>query len=325
MTRVFTTLPLHETTMRDLRALGELSVASAPTAAAITAESVGAEIIVVRAPIPDEAIIDRADLRACVRHGAGLDMIPMDVATEAGVLVANVPGANAVSVAEHAIWTAMALLRQHPRVRRDLYGTGWDAARAHADAGREMSGRTIGIIGFGNVGRNIARMASQGFGMRVLAHTRSTGNLPEGVEAATLEALLAGSDIVALCCPLTDATRGMIDGAALAAMRPGALLINVGRGPLVDEAALIKALQSGHLGGAALDVFATQPLARDHPFMTLDNVVLTPHMAGMTAESMQAMGQGVVQAVRQILAGELPDTLCNPEAVTAYRTRFPKG
>ncbi len=302
--------------------MGDYRVASAPTAEAILAESAGAEVIVVRAPIPAALVRREARLRALVRHGAGLDMIPVEIATEAGVLVANVPGANAVTVAEHALWSAMALLRLHPQVDRDLRRHGWQAGRAHSDHGREMSGRTIGIVGMGNVGRALARIAGAGFGMRVLTHTRRPESVPEGVEALPLAQVLAASDVVVLCCPLTDATRGLIDGAATRAMKPGAVLVNVARGPVVEERALVAALESGHLAGAALDVFDTQPLPADHPFLGLPNMILTPHMAGITEESMRRMGQGVVAEVERITRGEMPLNFVNPEAEPHYRRRF---
>ena len=174
----------------------------------------------------------------------------------------------------------------------------------------------------GNVGRNIARIAKNGFAMEVVCHTRSAGNVPDYTRAVSLEELLAVADIVVLCCPLTEQTRGLIDAAALKRMKQGALLINVARGPVVVENALIKALESGHLGGAAIDVFDTQPLPPDHPLLALPNVILTPHMAGITEESMLRMGQGVVAETRRIAAGELPEQLVNPDAVPRYRQRF---
>ncbi len=319
---IFSTHPLHPEVTADLKALGAFQVASAPTAEAIVAESVGAEIIVVRAPIPQEIAPRERGLRALVRHGAGLDMIDVDEATAAGVLVANVPGANAVTVAEHVIWTAMALLRRHPQVDHDLRHAGWSVARAHADHGRELSGRTLGILGLGNIGKSLARIARHGFGMQVIAHTRS-GATVEGVQALGFDTLLEQSDVLALCAPLTAQTRGIINAEALARMKPGAILINVARGPLVVEPALVAALTSGQLAGAALDVFDSQPLAADHPFMGLPNVVLTPHMAGITEESMLRMGQGVVAEVRRVLGGALPVNLVNPEAVPLYHSRFP--
>ncbi len=236
--------------------------------------------------------------------------------------MANVPGANAVTVAEHVIWTAMALLRRNPQVTRDLHALGWAAARAHSDHGRELSGRTLGILGLGNIGKSLARIAHHGFGMPVIAHTRS-GSGNADVQAVGFADLLERSDILALCAPLTAETRGLIDAAALARMTPGAILINVARGPLVVEQALIEALSSGQLGGAALDVFDTQPLSQDHPFMSLPNVILTPHMAGITEESMLRMGQGVVAEARRILHGENPENLVNPVALPRYRSRFP--
>jgi D-3-phosphoglycerate dehydrogenase len=322
VTLIFSTHPLHPEVTDDLRALGKLRVATAPTQDAIDAESAGAGIIIVRAPIAPGIITRETGLRACVRHGAGLDMIPVDVATDAGVLVANVPGANALTVAEHAIWSALALLRRFPAVDRDLRRAGWEAGRVHSNAGRELSGRTLGLLGAGNIGTATARIARGGFGMRVVAHTRSPDKLPDGIEAVTFDGLLAEADVLVLCCPLNDTTRGIIDARALCLMKPGAILINVSRGPVVVEAALIEALQSRHLAGAAIDVFDTQPLPSGHAFLALENVILTPHMAGITEESMLRMGQGVVRAIRQIVAGELPDTLVNPEAVAAYRKRF---
>lgn len=322
---IFSTHPLHPQVTADLQALGTWRQASAPTASAIIDECAGAELIVVRAPIPTEVLARAPGLRALIRHGAGLDMIPVPEATAAGVLVANVPGANALTVAEHAIWSAMALLRRHPQVNADLRAKGWAAGRAHSDHGRELSGRTIGIFGMGNIGREIARIARNGFGMTVACHTRSATSVPEGVALMGVQDLLAASDIVVLCAPLSDATRGILNAATIAHMRPGAILINVARGPLVDEAALANALSSGHLGGAALDVFTTQPLPADHPFLSLPNVILTPHMAGITEESMLRMGQGVVDEARRIVAGGLPKSLCNPQVLPLYHRRFPKA
>lgn len=319
---IFSTHPLHPEVTAALQALGPFRVASAPTAAAITAESIGAEVIVVRAPIPPDVVRREAGLKALLRHGAGLDMIPVEVATEAGVLVANVPGANALTVAEHVIWSAMALLRRYPQVDRDLRSAGWAAGRAHSDHGREISGRVLGVLGMGAIGRALAAMAQGGFGMKVICHTRSGTGLPPGIAHVSLERLFADSDILALCAPLTDQTRGLVDAAALARMRAGAILVNVARGPVVVEKALIAALASGHLGGAAIDVFDTQPLPTDHPFLSLPNVILTPHMAGITEESMLRMGMGVVEEARRIAAGTLPLHFVNPEVLPRFTARF---
>tara|TARA_R110002020_G_scaffold109430_2_gene253047 strand:- start:477 stop:1445 length:969 start_codon:yes stop_codon:yes gene_type:complete len=319
---IFSTHPLHPDVTAELSGLGTLVIATEPAPAAIVKESAGASIIVVRAPIPAEIFSREKGLRAAVRHGAGLDMIPMDAATESGVLVANVPGVNAVTVAEHCVWSSLALLRRYPKVNADLRSAGWAAARAHSDHGRELSGRTLGIVGMGNVGNALFRIAHHGFGMKVLAVTARPDALPDGAEAKDLRQVLAQSDVVVLCCPLNDRTRGMIGAGELSLMQPGAILVNVARGPVVDEAALIEALRTEAIGGAVIDVFDRQPLPEDHALLSLDNVILTPHMAGITEESMLRMGQGVVMETRRILAGDKPVNFCNPAVWETYRARF---
>lgn len=308
---IFTTHPLHPQVMADLATLGPLRVATTPTPAAIIAESHGADIIVVRAPIPPEVLLREPGPKAVLRHGAGLDMIPLDLATAKGILVTNVPGANAVTVAEHVIWTALALLRRYPKVSVDLQAKGWQAARSHADLGRELSGRKIAIVGMGNVGRTLHRIAQHGFGMHTLAVTSRPGDLPDGAQPVALRIALQQADILALCCPLTPATTNLIGAGELALLQPHAILINVARGPVVNEPALIAALQSHQISGAALDVFDTQPLSPAHPFMTMTNVILTPHMAGITQESMWRMGQCVVRQTRAIVSGQQPEHLVN--------------
>jgi len=319
---IFSTHSLHPDVTADLRRLGNLVIASEPSPTAILRESAGASIIVVRAPIPPEVFFREKGLRAAVRHGAGLDMIPLDAATEAGVLVANVPGVNAVTVAEHCIWSSLALLRRYPSVNADLRSAGWAVARAHSDHGRELSGRTIGIVGMGNVGTALFRIAHGGFGMKVLAVTGRPEALPDGARAADLAYVLSHSDVVVLACPLTDETRGMIGAAHLALMQPGAVLVNVARGPVIQEQALVEALQTDMIGGAVLDVFDQQPLPHDHPFLSMRNVILTPHMAGITEESMLRMGQGVVMETQRVLSGEQPLNFCNPTVWQRYIARF---
>ena len=303
---------------------GDLVIASAIDPVTLADEARDADIVIVRASLPP-VLFERAHkLRAAIRHGAGLDMIPVDAATRAGVLVANVPGANAVTVAEHVLWTSMALLRKFRRVDRDLRQRGWLAGRDNANDGHDLSGRTIGIVGFGAVGRNVARMAANGFGLDVVVHSRSDRALPEYVRFTELDELLAQSDIIVLCCPLTPETTGLVGRERIARMRPGALLVNVSRGAVVDDEALIEALSSGHLGGAALDVFVSQPLPPDHPYFSFDNVIITPHMAGITEESMMRMGVGAAGETLRVLDGDLPVNLCNPEVVEHYRRRFPE-
>jgi D-3-phosphoglycerate dehydrogenase len=322
MIRILSTHPIHPSAEARIRAVGDLAIASALDPETLLAEGHDADIVVVRAPIPEPLIRSAPRLRAAIRHGAGVDMIPLDAATAAGVLVANCPGSNAVSVAEYAVMAMLMVLRRIRAIDADLRQRGWLEGRAHAERTQELAGRTLGLVGFGAVGQAIARLAA-GFGPgKVMAATRSRRDLGPGIEPADLDALLAESDIIVLAVPLGRETAGLIDRRRLGLMRPGAVLVNVARGPVVDEPALLDALRSGGLGGAALDVVSSQPLAPDHPLLSLPNVVLTPHLAGITQESMARMGAMVADAVEAILAGGLPAHLVNPDAVAAYRRRF---
>ena len=325
MPLIYSTHRLHPRATAILETQGDVVVASAHDAATLTEEARDADVVVVRVPLPPELFEGARRLRAAVRHGAGLDMIPMDAALKAGVLVANVPGVNARTVAEHVFFAAMAVLRRFRVIDRDLRQKGWLAGRAHTEQGNELAGKTIGIIGMGNIGRNVAAIARHGFGLDVVASSRRAEGLPDGVRPAALDELMAQSDIVAICCPLTPETRGMIDARRIGLMKPTAVLVNVARGPIIDDGALIAALEEGRIGGAALDVFATQPLPPDHPYFRFDNVLVTPHMAGITEESMMRMGVGAAEETVRILAGDLPVNFCNPEVLEHYRRRFPAG
>ncbi|RVB61192.1 NAD(P)-dependent oxidoreductase, partial [Mesorhizobium sp. M7A.F.Ca.CA.002.03.2.1] len=284
MARILTTHPLHPRASAMLSGAGELVVASAIDPATLAAEAKNADIVIVRAPLPPQLFDGAKLLRAAIRHGAGLDMIPMEAATAAGVLVANVPAVNARSVAEHVMFVALALLRNFRVVDRDLRAKGWLAGREHANANSELAGKTIGIVGLGAVGQAVGHIAAHGFDLKVVATTRSMQPAPDKVGFLSIDALVEQSDIIVLCCPLTPETRGLINRERIARMKPQALLINVSRGPVVDDDALIEALQKRRIGGAALDVFATQPLPSNHPYFGFDNVIVTPHMAGITEE-----------------------------------------
>ncbi|RUX27557.1 hydroxyacid dehydrogenase [Mesorhizobium sp. M7A.F.Ca.US.011.01.1.1] len=322
MARILTTHALHPRASAMLAGAGELVVASAIDPATLAAEARDADIVIVRAPLPPQLFDGAKLLRAAIRHGAGLDMIPMEAATAAGVLVANVPAVNARSVAEHVMFVALALLRNFRVVDRDLRAKGWLAGREHANANSELAGKTIGIVGLGAVGQAVGHIAAHGFDLKVVATTRSMQPAPDKVGFLSIDALVEQSDIIVLCCPLTPETRGLINRERIARMKPQALLINVSRGPVIDDDALIEALQKRRIGGAALDVFATQPLPSNHPYFGFDNVIITPHMAGITEESMMRMGVGAAGEALLVLAGKLPVNLRNPEVVDHYRRRF---
>lgn len=321
---IFLTNDVHPDAMALLSKAGRCVLASATTRQSILEEATSADVIIVRAPLPPELFDAAPRLRGAIRHGAGLDMIPMAEATRAGVLVANVPAVNAATVAEHVIFCAIGLLRHFRQVDKDLRTAGWFAGRAHADRAHDLSGRKLGIVGMGSVGRSVHRIANGGFGLEVLAHTRSPDALPSSVAHRSIDDLVAESDVLVLCCPLTAETTGLISSKRIARMKPSAILINVSRGPVVDETALTEALASGRIAGAALDVFADQPLDPASPLLGLDNVILTPHLAGITEESMGRMGEGAAAEALRILRGDLPQNLRNPEAVALYRTRFPQ-
>ncbi|RWM90295.1 MAG: hydroxyacid dehydrogenase [Mesorhizobium sp.] len=323
MRKILSTHPLHPRATSMLAGAGRLVVASALDAKTLAAEAKDADIVIVRAPLPPELFAGASLLRAAIRHGAGLDMIPVEAATAAGVLVANVPAVNARSVAEHVVFTALALLRRFRIMDRDLRAKGWLAGREHANSTSELAGKTIGIVGLGAVGQAVGHIAAHGFDLKVVATTRSLRPAPERVGFLSIDALVEQSDIIVLCCPLTEETRGLISRERIARMKPNALLINVSRGPVVDDEALIEALRKGRIGGAALDVFATQPLPPSHPYFSFDNVIITPHMAGITEQSMMRMGVGAANEALLVLADKLPVNLRNPEVIERYRRRFP--
>lgn len=323
MSFIFSTHRLHPDAEAMLKAAGDLRVASAPDPETLLREGEGAEIVIVRAPIPPAFFENVPALRAVVRHGAGLDMIPYDAATAAGVLIANVPAVNAPTVAEHVFMVTLALLRQFRPMDRDLRNMGWSAGRAHCDRALDLAGRIMGVIGMGNVGKAVFRIAKYGFQLEVVANSRSPESLPNGVRFLSVDDLVSTADIVVLCCPLTPETTGLLSRERIARMKQGAILVNVSRGPVVDDGALIEALQMGRIGGAALDVFSTQPLAPDHPYFRQDNVIVTPHVAGITEQSMMRMGMGAAAEAIRVMQGGLPANLRNPEVVEHYRRRFP--
>lgn len=319
---VLLTDPIHPVPWATIGAHAEVRVAPATDAGTLLAAAGDADVVVVRSPLPP-ALFDAAPrLRGAIRHGAGVDMIPIDAASRRGVAVANAPGTNAVSVAEYALGQMLALAHRLQRIDATLRAQGWAAARRLSGEAYELAGRTLGLVGVGAIGAELGRMASAGLRMRVVGHRASARPMPGCVEPVSLEALFAQADVVVLACPLNDATRGLVGAPLLARMKPDALLVNVSRGAVVDEPALIDALRAGRPGGAALDVFAEQPLPPTSPLFGLPNVILSTHLAGMTAESMQRMGECVAAQVIELLDGRLPTHLVNTEARDAVLARL---
>lgn len=280
-----------------------------------------ADAVIVRQKLPDDLLAHAPRLLAAVRHGVGVDMIPVEACTAHGVLVANVPGANADAVAEFLVAQMLAIARHAEAMHAEHLARGWGEARQRSEAAMELRGKTLGILGVGAIGTRLAEIAALGFRMRVLGHRRDRDGLPAHVSYAGLPELFAESDYIALACPLTPATRGIVSASLLARMKPTAWLLNVARGPVVEEAALVEALRARRIGGAALDVYWQQPLPADHPLRGLDNVLLTPHAAGLTRESVAEMSRVSAEEVVRILRGDRPVNFINPEAWAASRER----
>ena len=310
--RVLLTNPIHPQLQPVLAQQCELVVAPDATPATLTRLIANAEGLVVRAQLPPTLFDHAPNLRAIVRHGVGLDMIPVEAATARGIPVANLPGSNTQAVVEYCLAAMLHLRRGLGNVDRKLRSDGWTAARPLADLSTELGGSTLGIVGVGAIGSRLATIGSA-LGMRVLGLTRRPGSLPAGIEAADKQMLFAESDVVVLCCPLTDQTRGLVDAATLATMRPHALLVNVSRGPVIDTAAVLVALRRGGLGGAAMDVHDMQPLTGSEPVFDAANLLLTPHIAGITDTSMRAMSEGAIATLMALLRGERPPNVVNPQ------------
>jgi len=251
-------------------------------------------------PISGEDLAKASKLRLVHKMGAGVNTIDVDTATRLGIAVANMPGANAASVAEGAVLLMLAALRRLPALdRATREGKGWPSDPTLGETVRDIGGCTVGLVGYGNIAKSVERIVLA-MGADVLhTSTREDGHpgwhpLPE---------LLAESDIVSLHLPLTDQTAGMLDSAALARMKPEAVLVNTSRGGVVDEAALVDALRSGGLAAAGLDVFAVEPVPATNPLLTLDNVVLTPHVTWYTADTMRRYLEHAVDNCRRIRDG----------------------
>lgn len=316
MTETFRVLiadPIHEDGRRLLEANAAFSVdvETGLDAAGLIARVPRYDALIVRSKTRVTAPVIAAGtaLKVIGRAGIGVDNIDVPAATERGIVVFNTPDANATTTAELTIAHLLSLSRHLPQADRSVRGGTWQPARY---VGAEISGKTLGIIGFGTIGRLVAVRAA-GLKMRVLAYDPFVA--PEimaenAAEPRDLEALVAEADYVSLHCPLIDKTRNLIDAERIARMKKGARLINCARGGLVDEAALVEALEAGHLAGAALDVFAQEP-PKDSPLLKLDSVVLTPHLGASTEEAQQAVAVRIAEDIARFLATGAAETAVN--------------
>jgi D-3-phosphoglycerate dehydrogenase len=243
-------------------------------------------------------------LRVVGRAGVGVDNIDVAAATGAGIAVVNAPTANTLAAAEHTMALILALARRVAAADASVRRGEWRRADF---MGTELGGKTLGIVGLGRVGLAVADRA-QAFTMNLLGSdpvVSAEAAATYGVRLVEVDELLAESDVVTLHVPLVAATRGLLDAARLARMKRGALLVNVARGGVVDEAALAQALVSGQLGGAAIDVFEHEPIVADSPLLSAPNTVLTPHLGASTAEAQARASLEVVEGVLDVLAGRM--------------------
>jgi (S)-sulfolactate dehydrogenase len=276
-------------------------------AARLLAEAARCEALVVRnrTQVRGELLAALATRgRVVGRLGVGLDNIDVPGCEARGLRVIPATGANALSVAEYVVTTALVLLRAAYASTAEVAAGRWP--RVPLSNGREAGGRTLGLLGFGSIGQTTARLA-RGLGMRVIAFDAMMDAdhpaFADGLAVrAGLDEVLQTADVVSLHVPLVDSTRGLLDAARLATMKPGAVLINTARGGIVDEPALAAALKSGHLGGAAIDVFGTEPLPAAPHFEGCPNLVLTPHIAGLSAEANTRVSSLIAERVLEALA-----------------------
>jgi D-3-phosphoglycerate dehydrogenase len=253
-------------------------------------------------------------LRLIARFGMGLDAIDLGACVRHGVLVTVAPDAVREVLPAGAMALLLSLAHRLPEKDHIVRAGRWED-RVNL-VGTGTLARTIGVIGLGNVGRGVVRMAEP-FGLRRLAADpyADPASVPAGVELVDLPTLLGSADFVVVTSPLTPETHHLLDAERLGQMRPGSYVINVARGPIIDTLALADALRAGHLAGAALDVFETEPVPRDHPLLGLDNVILSPHAVAYTQSAFRGIGMTACQAVLAVARGEVPEHIANPAAL----------
>ena len=252
-------------------------------------------------PLSENDVARATRARLVHKFGAGVNTIDVNAATEHGIAVANMPGANAQSVAEGTLLLMLAALRRLPAlVRATRVGRGWPSDPQLGETVRDIGGCTVGLVGYGNIAKQVETIVAA-MGATVLHTSTGDDGLPDW---RPLPELLAASDIVSLHLPLTDDSSGLIDRAALAGMKPGAVLVNTSRGAIVDEVALADALRAGRLAAAGLDVFGVEPVPPDNPLLGLDNVVLTPHVTWYTVDTMRRYLVEAVANCRRLRDGQ---------------------
>lgn len=324
MARILVTEKIAEGGLDRLRTAGhEVDVQLGPTADELLGLVKGAQALIVRSAttVTADVLEAGADLVVVGRAGIGLDNVDVETATARGVMVVNAPQSNILSAAEHTMALLLAQARNVPQAHAALVAGRWERSRWE---GVELSDKTLGIIGLGRIGKLVAQRALA-FGMRLVAYDPFVA--PErarqlSVEVVDLDTLVAVADFVTIHVAKTPETVGLIGDELLAKAKPGIRIINVARGGIVDEAALAAAIRSGHVGGAALDVFAAEPTT-DSPLFELDSVVVTPHLGASTHEAQDKAGDTIAEQVGLALAGEFVPFAVNVSAAEASETVRP--
>jgi D-3-phosphoglycerate dehydrogenase / 2-oxoglutarate reductase len=275
----------------------------------------------------DEDLLRRApNLLIASSNGAGYDPITVSACTKAGVLVLNQSGGNRQSVAEHVLGMLLTLSKRIAETDRVMRREA--NLNRNAYLGTEAYGKTIGIVGLGHIGTRVAELVRGLFAMRVIAYDpylSAEEMANRGAEKVDLDTLLAGADYVSINCPLTEESRGMIGAAQFARMRANAYFITTSRGFIHDEAALADALRDKKIAGAGLDVWAKEPPPLDHPLLAFDNVLVSPHTAGVTKEARANMGRIAAEQLLGALDGKRPPRIVNPEVWPTYVRRFERA
>ena len=303
------TEPIHPAGVQVLEAEGVVRLARGTDEATLFAEMLDVDGVVLRAVgrMTRAVMAGAPRLRVIGRHGVGVDNIDLDAATALGIQVVNTPHAVTEGVVEHTVALLLDVSKRLTYADRRARAGDWDVR--YRISGRELRGRTLGVIGFGRIGRRVAAACHAGFGMRIVySDVVAAPDLDRdlGARQAPLEELLRTAEYITVHVPLVPETRHLIDERALRAMRPDAILVNCSRGPVVDEAALYRALSEGWIAAAGIDVFEQEPTPKDNPLFGLDNIVVTPHTATATEEALVEMAL-VARDVVRVLKGERPE------------------
>ena len=302
----------------ELRDIADVTRSANNHEQTLVREAANADLIIVSCftQITAPVIKGAGNLKAILKYGVGVDNIDLEAATRHGIMVVNCPEYGSDTIAEHAfaliICLAKNILKVHALMRQ--HGWLWPTTEL---LGTDLSGQVLGLIGFGRIGRAMARKA-HGFGMQIQIYDPYVDPDMAGTfqaEFVDLKTLLKTSDVISIHCILTPETKHLIAEAELKMMKKSAFLIDVSRGAIIQEEALLKALQENRIGGAGLDVFADEPLEPGHPLFTLENVILTPHLAWYTKQAQERLEQETLQRALEILEGRLPQNLKNPEVL----------